>query len=69
MTRIAIDWDDDGAFAIITRPGVAAEVVRLAHREVILLMQQAAGAVLAESRRPVPVEDDAPGPAIGMLGE
>lgn len=29
MTRLTIDWDGDGAYAVITRPGQAAEVVRL----------------------------------------
>lgn len=29
MTRLTIDWDADGAYAVITRPGQAAEVVRL----------------------------------------
>ncbi|MCL8385853.1 hypothetical protein [Xanthobacter aminoxidans] len=27
--RLAIDWDGDGAYAVITRPGAAAEVIRL----------------------------------------
>lgn len=29
MTRIAIDWDTDGAFAVLTRPGAPAEIVRI----------------------------------------
>lgn len=29
MTRVSIDWDGDGAFAVITRPGQPAEVIRL----------------------------------------
>ena len=27
--RLAIDWDADGAFAVITREGAPAEVIRL----------------------------------------
>lgn len=29
MTRLSIDWDGDGAFAVITRSGHPAEVIRL----------------------------------------
>lgn len=27
--RLSIDWDGEGAFAVITRPGQSAEVIRL----------------------------------------
>lgn len=29
MTRLSIDWDGDGAYAVVTRPGAAAEVIRI----------------------------------------
>ena len=45
MTRIAIDWDGDGAYAVITRPGQAAEVVRLP--DVDRLVTEAMTAALA----------------------
>ena len=51
MTRIAIDHDADGAFAIITRPGQAAERVELTHRDAVRLMSEAAQAVLVEDGR------------------
>lgn len=33
MTRLSIDWDGNGAFAVITRPGQPAEVIRLADHD------------------------------------
>lgn len=50
MTRIAIDWDADGAYALITRPGAAAEHIPLSHRDAVRLMSEAAQAVLLQDR-------------------
>jgi hypothetical protein len=74
VTRAFIDWDGDGAFAVISRPGQAAEVVRLAHRDAVRLMSEAAGAVLVEEgRRKHTIHHhdhgDAPPHFIGVLGE
>lgn len=74
MTRVAIDHDGDGAYVRITRPGQAAEIVPLTHRAAVRLMSEAAEVVLAVDRERRGVRDrvtaeDAPEPAIGMLGE
>lgn len=50
MTRIAIDHDADGAFAVITRPGQAAERVELTHQAVGRLAAAAMEAWLVEER-------------------
>lgn len=50
MTRIAIDWDGDGAYAVITRPGAAAERVDLTPHDAIRLMSEAAQVVLLQDR-------------------
>lgn len=51
MIRIAIDQDGDGAFAVITRPGQAAERVELTHRDAVRIMSEAAQVVLVEEGR------------------
>lgn len=51
MTRLSIDWDGEGAFAVITRPGQAAERIPLTHRDAVRLMSEAAQAVLMEGGR------------------
>lgn len=77
MTRLSIDHDADGAYAIITRPGQAAERVELTHAAVARLAAGAMGAWLAEeaargravvtpARWPA---EDAPAHFIGALGE
>lgn len=48
MTRLTIDHDADGAFAVITRPGQAAEHIPITHRDAVRLMSEAAQAVQAE---------------------
>ena len=70
--RLTIDWDGDGAFAVITRPGQAAEVVRLP--DVDRLVTEAMTAALAMRGRVVvrPARwpgEDVPAPFIGALGE
>ena len=35
MTSLSIDWDGDGAFMVITRPGQPAEVTRLPDHDLI----------------------------------
>ncbi|MFG1389098.1 hypothetical protein [Xanthobacter versatilis] len=75
MTRIAIDHDADGAFAVITRPGQAAERVELTHRDAVRLMSEAAQVVLVEERRRKMTlvrtdgHSEAPPHFIGALGE
>lgn len=51
--RLRIDWDADGAFAALTRPGEAAEEIRLSLREVQVLLRDLLGAALAGSGRAV----------------
>ncbi|MFG1320929.1 hypothetical protein [Xanthobacter autotrophicus] len=50
MTRIAIDRDADGAYAVITRPGAPAERVELTHQAVGRLVAAAMEAWLVEER-------------------
>lgn len=82
MTRLRFDWDADGAFASLTRPGTAAELVRLTPQEVDTLLRDLLDAALAQRGRVVvrPVRwpsnmqntliaDDAPVPQIGRFGE
>lgn len=72
MTRLSIDHDADGAYAVITRPGQAAEVVRLP--DVDRTATEAMAAALAMRGRVVvrparwPAES-APPHFIGALGE
>jgi len=44
--RLRIDWDADGAFASLTRPGEAAEEVRLSTEDTVRIMKEAAEAWL-----------------------
>lgn len=76
--RVAIDHDTDGAYALVTRPGSAAERIPLTHRDAVRLMSEAAQAVLVEDGRPVrksrekisgSLQDEAPPHFIGALGE
>ncbi|MFG1332470.1 hypothetical protein V5F41_14650 [Xanthobacter autotrophicus] len=53
MTRIAIDHDADGAYAVITRPGQAAERIQITHRDAVRIMSEAAQVVLVEEGRRV----------------
>lgn len=73
MTRIAIDHDAGGAFAVITRPGAPAEWVELTHRDAVRLMSEAAQVVLVEEGRRHAIHHhdhrDAPPHFIGALGE
>lgn len=75
MTRLSIDHDADGAYAVITRPGQAAERVDLTHAAVARLAAGAMGAWLAEDGRrkgvalTEPPADDVPEHFIGDLGE
>lgn len=77
MIRIAIDHDADGAFAVITRPGQAAERIPITHRDAVRLMSEAAQVVLVEEgRRQSNMQivhrasaDAAPSHFIGALGE
>ena len=78
MTRLSIDWDGDGAYAVLTRPGQAAERIPLTHRDAVRLMSEAAEVVLVEEGRRVRKSDekiscslqkDGPPHFIGALGE
>ncbi|MFG1342582.1 hypothetical protein [Xanthobacter autotrophicus] len=74
MTRIAIDHDADGAYAIVTRPGAPAERIPITHRDAVRLMSEAAQVVLVEEWRRRTIErssivDAAPPHFIGALGE
>ena len=70
MTHVSIDHDGDGAYVRITRPGRAAEIVPLTHRAAVRLMSEAAAVVLAQDReQTADAPEEAPEPAIGMLGE
>lgn len=51
VTRIAIDWDQDGAYALVTRPGEAAERIPLSHRDAVRLMVEAGQVVLVKGSR------------------
>ncbi|MFG1259129.1 hypothetical protein V5F79_17505 [Xanthobacter flavus] len=72
MTRLAIDWDGDGAFAVITRPGAPAEVIRLPdiHRVATEAMAAATSVsgwvVVRPARWP---QEDGPPHFIGAMGE
>jgi len=44
--RLRIDWDADGVFASLTRPGEAAEEVRLSTDDTVRIMKEAAEAWL-----------------------
>jgi hypothetical protein len=44
--RLRIDWDADGAFASVTRPGEAAEDIRLSNEDTVRIMKEAAEAWL-----------------------
>lgn len=72
MTRLTIDWDADGAFAVITRPGAPAEIVRLP--DIHRVATEALQAELAQRGRVVvrparwPAEDTPPH-FIGAHGE
>ncbi len=48
--RLRIDWDADGAFASVTRPGEAAEEIRLSVDDTVRIMKEAAEAWL-QSRK------------------
>ncbi len=82
MTRLRFDWDADGAFASLTRPGAAAEEIRLTPQEVDALLRDLLAAALAQRGRVVVrparwpsnmqntlIADDAPVPQIGRFGE
>lgn len=71
-TRLAIDWDADGAFAVITRAGQPSEMIRLP--DVDRLATEAMTAALAMRGRVVvrPARwprEDGPEHFIGALGE
>lgn len=71
MTRLHIDWDGDGAYAVITRPGAPAEVIRLPDADRIATEAMTAAlamrgrVVVRAARWPA---DDTPH-FIGALGE
>ena len=44
--RLRIDWDADGTFASLTRPGEAVEEVRLSVDDTVRIMKEAAEAWL-----------------------
>lgn len=53
MPRLRFDWDADGAFAALTRPGTAAEELRLSPDEVDALLRDLLAAALAQRGRMV----------------
>lgn len=69
MTRAFIDWDADGAFLSLTRPGCAAEEIRLSECDVVRLMQEAAQAWLRTGRQVVvtPARWPDHSPGVGKL--
>lgn len=78
MTRISIDWDGEGAFAVLTRPGAPSEEVRLSVDDTVRLMKEAAEAWLRTREKVVvtparwPKGDKIEGagePLIGHFGE
>jgi len=78
MTRAFIDWDADGAFLSLSRPGCAAEEIRLSECDVVRLMQEAAQAWLRTGRQVVVTParwpkggkiEGAGAPLIGHFGE
>ena len=72
MTRLSIDWDAEGAFAVLTREGAPAEIVRLPdiHRVATEAMQaelaQRGRVVVRPARWPA---ESAPPHFIGAQGE
>ncbi len=69
-----MDWDADGAFASLTRPGEAAEEVRLSADETVRIMKEAAEAWLRTQKmmRVTPAvhpPDDTLQPFIRRFGE
>lgn len=80
MTRISIDWDGEGAFAVLTRPGAPAEIVRIPdiHRVATEAMQadlaMRGRVVVTRARWPSNMQnmhnaEDGPEPLIGQWGE
>lgn len=81
VTRIAIDYDADGAYAVITRPGQAAELIRLPDVDrvateamVAALAMRGQGVVILKARWPTSLQktqrsDDGPPEFIGARGE
>ena len=80
MTRLAIDWDGEGAFAVLTRPGQPAEVIRLPDHDRIATEAMTAAlamrgrVVVMPARWPTSLQkaqesDKGPEPLIGQWGE
>lgn len=80
MTRVSIDWDGDGAFAVITRPGQPAEVIRLRDHDRIAAEAMTAAVALRgrvvvtparwpTSLREMQRSEDLPESHIGRFGE
>lgn len=78
MTRVFVNWDAAGAFPSITRPGCAAEEIRLSVADTVRLMKEAAEAWLRTREKVVvtparwPKADKIEGagePLIGHFGE
>jgi hypothetical protein len=53
VPRLRFDWDADGTFAALTRPGAAAEELRLSPDEVDVLLRDLLAAALAQRGRMV----------------
>lgn len=49
--RVALDYDADGAFVILTRFGAAAERIPLSHRDAVRIMSEVAQVVLVKETR------------------
>lgn len=69
-----IDWDTDGAFASLTRPGEAAEEIRLSTEDTVRIMKEAAEAwLLVGERVIVPLgslpAEDRPQLLVGPFGK